>query len=159
MQVYGVTESSFGVVCGVIHVAVSAVLHWHLLSATCNQFDFKGICTGINLQQHLQQKVDLSDGVCRSVVASEGLGVWGGLWIQVMGDLLLPLMADLARYVSTRPRDFPGTSPFTHPFLLSSLHLAIGSYRTYVECAYTVSRLAWYLQCQSLLPLSSLTSP
>ncbi len=45
---------------------------------------------------------------CRSVVASEGLGVWGGLWIQVMGDLLLPLMADLARYVSTRYREFPG---------------------------------------------------
>ncbi|DBA68573.1 TPA: hypothetical protein ACH3X2_013515 [Trebouxia sp. C0005] len=44
----------------------------------------------------------------RSVVASEGLGVWGGLWIQVMGDLLLPLMADLARYVSTRYREFPG---------------------------------------------------
>ncbi|KAL3131638.1 hypothetical protein ABBQ38_007935 [Trebouxia sp. C0009 RCD-2024] len=44
----------------------------------------------------------------RSVVASEGLGVWGGLWIQVMGDLLLPLMADLARFVSTRARDFPG---------------------------------------------------
>ena len=58
------------------------------------------------------QELDLSDGVCRSVVASEGLGVWGGLWIQVMGDLLLPLMADLARYVSTRPRDFPGTCPF-----------------------------------------------
>ena len=57
------------------------------------------------------QELDLSDGVCRSVVASEGLGVWGGLWIQVMGDLLLPLMADLARYVSTRPRDFPGTRP------------------------------------------------
>ena len=49
--------------------------------------------------------------MCRSVVASEGLGVWGGLWIQVMGDLLLPLMADLARYVSTRSRDFPGMSP------------------------------------------------
>ena len=42
------------------------------------------------------------------MVASEGLGVWGGLWIQVMGDLLLPLMADLARYVSTRYREFPG---------------------------------------------------
>lgn len=42
------------------------------------------------------------------MVASEGLGVWGALWIQVMGDLLLPLMADLARYVSTRYREFPG---------------------------------------------------
>lgn len=45
------------------------------------------------------------------MVASEGLGVWGALWIQVMGDLLLPLMADLARFVSTRARDFPGESP------------------------------------------------
>ena len=53
----------------------------------------------------------MSGVVCRSVVASEGLGVWGALWIQVMGDLLLPLMADLARFVSTRARDFPGESP------------------------------------------------
>lgn len=80
------------------------------------------------------QELDLSDGVCRSVVASEGLGVWGGLWIQVMGDLLLPLMADLARYVSTRPRDFPGTCPFTHPFLLCRLHFATGTYMMYVAC-------------------------
>lgn len=28
-----------------------------------------------------------------------------------MGDLLLPLMADLARFVSTRARDFPGEPP------------------------------------------------
>jgi len=79
------------------------------------------------------------------VVASEGLGVWGGLWIQVMGDLLLPLMADLARYVSTRYREFPGVCvcvfmmascnhllthsfthySFTHSFTHSCTHLII----------------------------------
>ena len=43
--------------------------------------------------------------------------MWGGLWIQVMSDLLLPLMADLARFVSTRARDFPGESPIPETLL------------------------------------------
>lgn len=63
------------------------------------------------------------------MVASEGLGVWGGLWIQVMGDLLLPLMADLARYVSTRYREFPGVCVCVcGVFLMAScIHLLTGS--------------------------------
>lgn len=61
-------------------------------------------------KHHHNRLTIMNTHACRSVVASEGLGVWGGLWIQVMGDLLLPLMADLARFVSTRARDFPGES-------------------------------------------------
>ena len=50
------------------------------------------------------------------MVASEDVGIWGGLWMQVMSDLLLPLMADLARLVSTRSKEFPGrlTKGLTH---------------------------------------------
>lgn len=44
------------------------------------------------------------------MVASEDVGIWGGLWMQVMSDLLVPLMADLARLVSTRSKEFPGES-------------------------------------------------
>ena len=63
--------------------------------------------------------------VYRSVAASEGLGVWGGLWIQVMGDLLLPLMADLARFVSTRARDFPGKHCFATHLVHMCVHVAV----------------------------------
>ena len=45
---------------------------------------------------------------CRSVLASEGLALWGGLVVQMLGELLLPLMADLARLVNTRSRDHAG---------------------------------------------------
>lgn len=44
----------------------------------------------------------------RSVLASEGLALWGGLVVQMLGELLLPLMADLARLVNTRSRDHAG---------------------------------------------------
>ena len=42
------------------------------------------------------------------MLASEGLALWGGLVVQMLGELLLPLMADLARLVNTRSRDHAG---------------------------------------------------
>ena len=44
--------------------------------------------------------------VCRVLGASEGPQLWGALWIQVLGDIILPLVAKLAQRLShARARD------------------------------------------------------
>jgi hypothetical protein len=44
----------------------------------------------------------------RMVLASEGLGLWGSLWVQTVTELLVPLVRELARLLASRPREYPG---------------------------------------------------
>ena len=40
------------------------------------------------------------------VTASDGMGLAGELWLRGLGEMLLPLVADLNAQLAARPRDF-----------------------------------------------------
>ena len=54
----------------------------------------------------LQARVRLKGAalVHRVVMQSEGMDIGGPLWVQVVGELLVPLVSDLARTVSFQVR-------------------------------------------------------
>lgn len=41
------------------------------------------------------------------LATSERMGLPGALWLRALGDLVLPLVADLNALLAARPRDFP----------------------------------------------------
>lgn len=43
----------------------------------------------------------------RMLATSERMGLPGALWLRALGDLVLPLVADLNALLAARPRDFP----------------------------------------------------
>ena len=53
------------------------------------------------------------------VTASDGMALGGELWLRGVGEMLLPLVADLNALLAARPRDFPDAgappSPTAHP--------------------------------------------
>lgn len=54
----------------------------------------------------VDQLTSLVPNWCRMVTASDGMGLPGELWLRGLGDVLLPLVADLNSLLAARPRDF-----------------------------------------------------
>ena len=69
-----------------------------------------GVCKSLGIASNSHQcpdpvaKLLVLVPLCRAVMQSEGIGVGGALWVQVLDDLLVPLVSDFARTVSFQVR-------------------------------------------------------